>query len=167
MAHCINWTRPTVNLKCLVNNCFYVTLTSKNIIFSPRMLHAVRPLTADVSRWWNPLSLWMGLCLLSLSISVLTYHLPLFSTLAPAPTAEFRWTERVLHFYILYNAPLAKWPLKRISKAEGSAREKLNKLDTLGIRCDHEDTSEGFYRRVRTLTGLSSTRWVIRTWSVW
>lgn len=43
MAHCINWTEPTVNLKCLVNNCFCAPLTSRNTIFSARMLHVVPP----------------------------------------------------------------------------------------------------------------------------
>lgn len=108
MAHCINWTGPTVNLKYLVNNCFYVPLTSRNIIFSTCMLLAVPPQnrhfqvmkpSQSVACVWVPLSFF-----LTLPISVYPCH-----PLHPDPELLFllvlqclgrmKW---VSHFYLTF-----------------------------------------------------------------
>lgn len=71
MARCINWTGPTVNLKCLVNNCFCVPLTSTNTIFSARTLHVVPPHNRSFPGDEAFLSLWLvcGSCCLPLCVS--------------------------------------------------------------------------------------------------
>lgn len=163
MAHCINWTGPTVNLKYLVNNCFYVPLTSRNIIFSTCMLLAVPPQnrhfqvmkpSQSVACVWVPLSFF-----LTLPISVYPCH-----PLHPDPELLFllvlqclgrmKWVSHFyltfIHFFFLLSFLFKKKHLQSrkfgcsefalCQAGRGKANNQQNISDRNWIRCERRET---------------------------
>lgn len=136
--------KPTVNLKCLVNNCFYVPLTSKNIIFSTCMLHAATPQNRhfQVMKPSQSVACVCG----SLSFFVpLHFCLHLQSPLPPNSCSCCRLYEEsndchTCHFIERTcgkgSSQAQNYP--HLSEAEGKANKQQNKLD----KTQREDTSQ-------------------------